>query len=85
VKGLPRVKLIGKPSGGGSGAYVETTLRSSGLLLRLSSMASFQQSGRLFDGRGVEPDLPLEPVPEYYLRGGPAPVLEAAVQRILGR
>jgi hypothetical protein len=83
VKGMPNVTLIGEPSGGGSGAFVETTLRRSGLVLRLSSMASFQRTGRLFDGRGVEPDVAAVAVPEHFLRDGPDPVLERAVNLIL--
>ena len=39
VKGIPNFTLIGTPSRGGSGAYVATTLKNSGLSLRLSSMA----------------------------------------------
>jgi C-terminal processing protease CtpA/Prc len=84
VKGMANVTLIGERSRGGSGAYVRTTLTNSGLSLRLSSMASFQTSGRLFDGVGVEPDIYLEPDPEYYILNGPDKVLELAVRLILG-
>ena len=83
LKGMPNVTLIGEPSGGASGAYVETTLRHSGLRLSLSSMASFQRSGQLFDGHGVEPDIVALTVPEHFLRDGPDPVLERAVNLIL--
>ncbi len=49
------------------------------------SMASFQNTGRLFDGVGVEPDIYLDPVPEYYLLNGQDRVLERAIQIIMGR
>jgi hypothetical protein len=82
VKGLPNVTLIGGPSGGGSGAPVYSTLSNSQLRPYLSSMVSFQRSGLLLDGHGVEPDVALEPDPEYYLQNGPDPVLEFAEQWI---
>ncbi len=82
AKGMTNVVLIGTPSGGGSGAFVVTTLTNSHLSLWLSSMASFQNSGRLFDSRGVEPDIFMEPVPGYFLENGPDPVLEFAIQTI---
>lgn len=85
VKGMTNVTLIGTPSRGGSGAYVATTLKNSGLSLRLSSMASFQNTGLLFDSRGVEPDIFIEPEPEFYLTNGADKVLELAVQTILDR
>jgi hypothetical protein len=80
VKGMPNVTLIGVPSEGGSGAAISTTLKNSQLRLRLSSMASFQSSGKLFDSRGVEPDILMESVPEYFLENGPDHVLEFAIQ-----
>jgi hypothetical protein len=82
VKGMDNVTLIGEPSGGASGAYVETTLTNSELTLSLSSMASFQPTGRLFDGVGVEPDIFAEPEPEYYLLNGRDTVLEFVVEYI---
>jgi len=45
-------------------------------------MASFQKDGRLFDGNGVQPDIVVEPVPEYFLKNGPDHVLEKAIQLI---
>jgi C-terminal processing protease CtpA/Prc len=85
VKGIPNVTLLGAPSGGMSGAVVDSVLQHSEINLRLSSMASFQNTGRLFDGVGVEPDIHLEPEPEYYLVGGPDAVLERAIQIITTR
>ena len=80
VKGLPNVTLIGEPSVGASGARIITTLKNSGLDLYLSSMASFQNTGQLFETNGVEPDLLVEPQPEYYLWNGPDRVLAVAQQ-----
>jgi hypothetical protein len=42
-------------------------------------MVSFQSSGRLFDGHGVEPDVVVRPEPEFFLIGG----RDAALQRAL--
>ena len=60
------VTLLGTPSGGGSGRSRSAQLANSGLRLRLSSMASFRPDGRLYDGRGVEPDVLVEPVATDY-------------------
>lgn len=82
VKGMPNVTLIGAPSSGASGAVIYTFLQNSGLEVGLSSMASFQRTGSLYDSRGVQPDVALDPDPEYYLEGGPDRVLEHAVRMI---
>ncbi|MFC1724428.1 S41 family peptidase [candidate division KSB1 bacterium] len=84
VKGFRNITLVGLPSGGGSGAARSWKLNNSNLRVRLSSMASFQSDGRLFDSRGVEPDMFLGPVPEYFLKNGPDNMLDRAVQIILG-
>jgi len=84
VKGLPNVTLIGEPSVGGSGARIITTLRNSGLDLFLSSMASFQNTGQLYETNGIQPDIYLEPRPEFFLHGGDDRVLRYAIQRIIG-
>ena len=80
VKGLPNVTLIGEPSIGASGARIITTLKNSGLEFFLSSMASFQNTGKLYETNGIEPDIYLEPRPEYYLQNGYDRVLRYAVQ-----
>ncbi len=67
LTGWRGVTLLGTPSGGGSARSETVRLGPSGLTLRIASMASFQADGHLFDGRGVEPDLLVEPVPEYFL------------------
>lgn len=84
VKGLPNVTLIGEPSVGASGARIITTLSNSGLDLYLSSMASFQNTGQLYETNGIQPDIYLEPRPEYFLHGGDDRVLRYAIQRIVG-
>jgi len=73
------------PTGGGSGAQRVKTLNHSQLRLGLSSMASFQKDGKLFDGNGVEPDIFIEPLPEYFLKNGPDNVLHKAIQYILNK
>lgn len=45
----------------------------------------FQKDGRLFDSRGVEPDVYFEPSPGYYLAGGRDEALELAVKDIESR
>ena len=84
VKGLPNVTLIGEPSIGASGARIITTLRNSGLDLYLSSMASFQNTGQLYETNGIQSDIYLEPRPEFFLQDGDDRVLRYAIQRIVG-
>ena len=79
LKGLPNVTLVGEPSGGGSALAQIVELPASGLKARFASMASFQASGQLFDGHGVQPDIEVTPEPDYYLEGGSDPVLDHAV------
>jgi Tol biopolymer transport system component len=81
-KGYPNVTLIGSPSGGGSARIVGVELPVSRLSVRLASMASFQISGRLHDGHGTEPDVVVEPSPEYFLVNGEDNILQAALARI---
>src|SRR5690606_41631497 len=54
LKGLPNVTLVGEASSGGSARAQVVELPASGLKARFASMASFQASGELFDGRGVQ-------------------------------
>ncbi|MCG8407202.1 MAG: S41 family peptidase [Phycisphaerales bacterium] len=60
LKGLPNVTLMGRPSGGGSGRGRQTVLEKSRLKIVLSTMASFQPNGRLYDGHGIQPDVLVE-------------------------
>ena len=78
---MANVTLIGEPSIGASGAMIATTLQNSGIELYMSSMASFQNTGQLYETNGVLPDIYREPRPEYYLRNGVDTVLEYAVRR----
>ena len=79
LKGIPNVVLMGTPSGGGSARSV--TFRFGNLSTRLASMASFKPDGRLYDGNGIQPDVRIDPLPEYYVAGRDN-LLEAAVDQI---
>lgn len=78
LKGLPKVRLVGTPSGGGSARAMTVQLTSTASV-RLGSMVSFQSDGTLFDGRGVQPDLPVDPSPDYFI-GKADPVLDRALE-----
>jgi hypothetical protein len=81
LKGMKKVTLLGTASGGGSALGQEVALSATPFRVRIGSMASFQADGKLFDGNGVQPDVVVEPVPEYYI-GGRDNLLEAAVKRV---
>ena len=55
----------------------------SGLEVELASMASFQPSGLLYDGNGVQPDILIEPIPTDFLMDQTDSVLDAAIEFIL--
>ena len=60
--GWRNVTLMGSPSGGGSGrATHRVKLRTSGFVIQMSSMASFRPDGKLYDGRGIQPDIHVSP------------------------
>ncbi len=82
LKGMKNVTLLGSPSGGGSGASESFELGSTNIRVTLSSMASFQSNGKLFDGNGVEPDIILCHVPEYFI-GLRDNVLDTALKIIM--
>jgi len=84
LKGMKNVTLLGTPSSGGSAYTQEVPLGATPFVVRIGSMASFQADGKLFDRNGVQPDVVVEPVPEYYI-GGRDNVLEEAVTRILAQ
>lgn len=75
---LQNTTIIGKPSGGGSGRTQRFTLPESGIEIALSSMASFRENGKLFDGNGVEVDIEVDPQPEDFIGNGDT-VLERAI------
>jgi hypothetical protein len=80
-KAWKNVTLVGTPSGGGSGRARSIRLANSGIGLRLSSMASFRPDGKLYDGRGVEPDVEVWPEPTDLI-GRTDTVLDRAVKRL---
>lgn len=80
LKGQPRITLLGTTSGGGSGRMASYTLPNTKLPLTICQMASFRANGDLFDGRGVAPDVVLEPKPEDHLKDGGDSVLDAALR-----
>ncbi len=85
LKGVPGVTLVGRSSGGGSARAVGARRPESGLSLRLASMASFQRTGLLYDGNGIEPDVVVDPEPEYFLTGGADNILQEALGLLDGR
>jgi hypothetical protein len=82
LQGLPNVTLLGTASGGGSGRMANFSLPNTRLALTVCQMASYRANGDLFDGRGVAPDVVLEPQPEDFLKGSEDSVLNAAITRI---
>ena len=89
---MPRVLLIGEPSGGGSGltrtheftvpptAEGERPIR---ITARLSTMVSFTADGHLFDTRGIQPDELVRSNPRDFIAGGTDAQLDAAVAKLL--
>jgi hypothetical protein len=78
-KGVQGVTLVGTPSGGGSGRSEGYGLAASGLRIRLSSMASFQPDGKLYDGNGIQPDIVVKPARGDWIGKGDAQ-LDKALQ-----
>ena len=79
---LPKVRLVGEASGGGSGATRRFRLKKSELRIALSSMASFRANGKTFDGNGVEVDVHTMPTVDDYLTDQDS-VLDRGVALIL--
>jgi len=75
---------MGLPSGGGSGCYQNYRLHNSHIRIQLSSMASFQPNGKLYDGNGIQPDIAIEPIPTDFI-GKTDSVLKAAIKYIEGK
>ncbi len=59
---LPNVTLMGQATSGGSARSIGYDLEHLGVELRLGSMVSYQPSGELYDGVGVQPDVEVERV-----------------------
>ena len=57
---LPNVTLMGYATSGGSARSIGYDLEHLGVEVRLGSMVSFQPSGELYDGVGVQPDVVVE-------------------------
>ena len=83
LSGRPGITTMGRASGGGSARSQGFPLSASGLEVRCASMASFRPDGRLYDGRGVQVDVQMDPSPRYFLQGGQDALLDAAVTRIM--
>lgn len=66
-KSWRNVTLVGTPSNGRSGNSIPFVLPHSGIAARLSTMASFQKTGELYDGVGVAPDIVMEAVMSDWL------------------
>ncbi|MGO4740162.1 S41 family peptidase [Bosea sp. 2KB_26] len=59
-KGWRNVTLVGSASNGRSGNSIPFLLPQSRIRVRLSTMASFQKSGEMYDGFGIAPDIAME-------------------------
>lgn len=84
LKGCRNVTLIGTPSSGGSARSERHKLSNSDIDVTVGSMVSWQINGQLFDGHGVQPDITVEPDPEYFI-GGADRALARAVNVIAAR
>ncbi|MFA5552844.1 MAG: S41 family peptidase [Trueperaceae bacterium] len=82
---LPNVLLVGEASGGGSARAQVVELPNSGVKARFASMASFQATGELFDGTGVQPHVRVKVEPDYFVSDGTDHVLQAAKDELLHR
>lgn len=81
-KGHTGVTFIGTATGGGSGRSRGHRLPVSGLEFQVSSMASFRPNGKLYERRGIAPDIRMERTADDYLQGRGDTVLERAVERL---
>ena len=79
-KDFRNVTIMGQSTGGGSARTQREKLPNSGIQIRLASMASYQPSGLLYDGRGVAVDVRVDPKPESFLLEGKDNVLQTAIQ-----
>ncbi len=57
---LPNVTLMGQATSGGSARSQSYDLEHLGISVRLGTMVSFQPTGELYDGVGVQPDVVVE-------------------------
>ncbi len=68
LKGLDNVKIAGVTTNGSSGRSREFYLKNSNIRVKLSTMLSFQRTGKTLDGNGTPPDIILERDEEQVLR-----------------
>ena len=79
---LPEQKLGQIPGSGGSARRNEHILPNSDLAVSLATLASFQaRDSRLYDGVGIDPDLQMEPEPEFFVNQSDR-ILERAIELI---
>ncbi len=57
IQQAPKVQLLGVTTGGGSGFSEDYELPHSEIEVRASRMVSYQPNGKLYDTKGVEPDI----------------------------
>ena len=82
LKDRARVTLLGTASSGGSARRNEHILPNSDLAVSLATLASFQaRDSRLYDGVGIDPDLQMEPEPEFFVNQSDR-ILERAIELI---
>jgi C-terminal processing protease CtpA/Prc len=78
---LPQVTVVGEPSAGGSGATRTFQLPKTRVVVSLASMASFRPNGKLFDGNGIEVNIPAKPTLDDFTAGNDS-VLARAIEVI---
>ena len=83
-KGRRGVTLMGVPSSGGSARVKGFKLTNSEIEFSLASMASFQPSGKMYDGNGIQPDVLMKPVPSDWL-GRTDTLLDGAHKSVTNR
>jgi hypothetical protein len=84
-KGWRGVTIVGQTTGGGSGRARGFTLPESRIDLQLSSMASFQANGALYDGQGVAPDIEVPAIAATDFLHRTDTVLDVALQHLAGQ
>jgi hypothetical protein len=77
----PDITVLGRPTAAGTGAPRGFTLPHSGLTLITCSMRVWSPDGRMIEGQGVVPDVPVAWTIADYLEGRD-PGLEAALARV---
>jgi hypothetical protein len=81
MKGLPNVTLMGAPSSGGSARSNGHDIDSLGVEVRLATMVSYAPDGKLYDGIGISPDVPVQPIATDLI-GHTDTQLDAAIEHL---